>query len=178
MALKIFLCGHGNWIPDNGFFNLPKGCTMTFYTHHAKTILQDATEKIVAGQYKGEPENVIGEYKLCPNMLLSPDSQDNIDETNAARKLNPDKNVIAFFAKNAITLDRLLKNSAGNIESWRMKYGGVDFVWNCCRYVNLPGKITGVHGFNASEDLLDDTYIFRDRTTNTIIRTVPRPSVG
>ena len=72
--LNIFLCGHGQWFPDDGFFTLPRGMTVTFYIHHAKTMYQNLVNQIVSGQYTGVPENVIEEFKNCPNMTLLPDN--------------------------------------------------------------------------------------------------------
>ena len=49
------------------------------------------------------------------------------------------------------------------------QHGDIQFVWCCCRYVLMKGQIRGRAGFNATEDLLNNRYIFRDRVTNTII---------
>ena len=179
----IFLCGHGNWDPNQGFTDMPKGCSMTFYTHHAKTMLQDAVEQIVGGTYTGEPRQVVPEFKAVPNMRLSPDSDENVLDTWKALSENPLQNATLWFVQSATTLKDLFKSRAQRI--WRMvaQHQGIAFHWTCCRYVDMPkmtyrltpgggvlaaiagrGSVRGRSGFKASEDLVDDVYVFRDRT--------------
>lgn len=191
-----FLCGHGNWDPNDGFINLPKGCSMTFYTHHAKTMLQDAVLQIVAGTYAGEPHQVASQFMAVPNMRLSPDDAENKLDTRNALATNPLPNASVWFVNQVVTLKTLFGHgpTMNRIRQWVTEYGGVDFHWTCCRYVDMPkmsyrltpggtvlsatagqGSVKGKHGFNASEDLVDDVYLYRDRTDNDkVIKTVPR----
>lgn len=190
----VYLCGHGNWDPNEGFIDLPKGCSMTFYTHHAKTMLQDAVLQIVGGTYAGEPHQVVSEFKAVPNMRLSPDAPGDKQDTKNALAGNPTPNSTAWFVNQPVTLKTLFSSCADRI--WRLvqQHGGVAFHWTCCRYVDMPkmtyrltpggavlsatagqGSVRGLQGFNASEDLVDDVYLYRDRTDNDrIIRRVPR----
>lgn len=172
----IYLCGHGSWNPGNGFTTMPKGCSMTFYTHHAKTMLQDAVEQIVGGQYHGEPHQVISQYMSVPNMTLSADDRDNVVDTRNALATNPAPNAHVWFVRQNLSLSQLFDRYGDRIWRWTFADQGVAFHWTCCRYVDSPNlRVRGRSGFNAGEDLIDDIYIFRDRMNNDAeIRRVPR----
>jgi hypothetical protein len=105
-------------------------------------------------------------------------------------------NASVWFVNQVVTLKTLFGHgpTMNRIRQWVTEYGGVDFHWTCCRYVDMPkmsyrltpggtvlsatagqGSVKGKHGFNASEDLVDDVYLYRDRTDNDkVIKTVPR----
>ena len=191
---SIYLCGHGNWDPNDGFIFMPKGCSMIFYTHHAKTMYQDAVLQIVSGNYGGEPHQVVSQYMSVPNMRLSPDSIANEHSTYDHLLHNPAPQKNAWFVNEQVTLKTLFDSYAGRIQKYAFQDDGVMFHWTCCRYVDMPkmtyrltpggrvlaatpgrGRVRGREGFNATEDLLRDIFIYRDRTDNNrVIRQVPR----
>ena len=170
MAMTVFLCGHGEWKPDNGFTQLPKDCTFTFYTHNAKTMLQDAVLKIVAGADVGEPEMQVVPFKMVQNMTLHPESPDCVLGTKEALLRNPNKaNSRIYFARRAITVADFLKRHGHKAHG----FGGMNLVWTCCRYIPMAGAKSGAAGFNASEDIVGDQYLWRD-DDRTIFKVTPR----
>lgn len=158
MALKLFMCGHGAWAPDDGFTEVPKGCSVTFYTYNAKTMLQGAVNEIVSGRYTGDYHQKVEEYKQVQNMTLYPDDEPLRKSTQKELLKNPDPDTNCFFTKTPTTLEQFFKVYGDQIA----KLGGIDVVWTCCRFVDNKGEKTGVEGFNATEDLVNDVFIFRD----------------
>lgn len=67
---NIFLAGHGNWFPNYGFTQVPKGCKIHFYTEFAKTLNRRMSLTIETGEYR-EILRTVDEYKMCPNLRLS-----------------------------------------------------------------------------------------------------------
>ena len=174
MSLTTFLAGHGEWNPENGFTQVPKGCSVTFYTHHAKTVLTDAAYEVVAGTYASQPESRIEQYMQVPNMTqvgfvgAEVHIRNNF-QNSFAQNNDPNTRILLLPAGARASLKQLFEALDGQIRAAVDQFGGIDFHWCCCRYVLMKGEIRGTAGFNATEDLLNDRYIFRDRVTNTII---------
>ena len=176
MALQVYLCGHGQWKPKSGYVSLPKNCTITFYTHFAKLMLQDAVEEIVAGNYHGTPDLVARGFSQVPNMTLFPedDSDDYIDTKKAVKKnpaYNGGQGARVYFTKkkNGLTLKEFFKKQAQHM----FTVGGYDLHWCCCRHVDMPGKQTNAAFFNGSEDLLENVFIRLDADDQEVER-IPR----
>jgi hypothetical protein len=161
----LYLCGHGGWKMKDGFISLPKGCDFKFYSHAHKTIYQGAVEKMVAGEYEGWSDD-FSEYQRIQNMTLYADDPPNIEPTEQALKSNPDKNArvcfLNYFGVKEMTLKEFFK--LYNIQAC----APVLFVWSCCRYteVRKSQAFGGKYGVNASEDLLNNKYSFRDYDRN------------
>ncbi|AFL74229.1 putative adhesin [Thiocystis violascens] len=179
MSLTVFLAGHGEWDPENGFTQVPRGCSVAFYTHHAKTLLTNAAYQVVDGTYGGEPENVIGEYKQVPNMtqigFVAAENAIRTDFTNHhIANPNPVTRLLLLPPGMRVNLSQLFILLDDVVRTAIVQHGGIDFVWCCCRYVLMKGEIRGRDGFNATEDLIADRYIFRDRVANMILGIHPR----
>jgi hypothetical protein len=155
--MKVFLTGHGGHKPDDGFFNMPRATSMLFYTMHAKLMLASDVYKVVEGSFTGEPHQIIGEYKSCPNMTLYKDDDKFLAPTNDALKRNPDKNNCRVLNANilgepSIKLKDLLSAIPPDIQC--------EFHWCCCRDLSLKSTARGGHGslattsgMNAAQEL-------------------------
>src|SRR6476660_5615028 len=73
--MRVFLTGHGGWLPNNGFFQLPAKTRVVFYTENAKLMLSTDVFLIVAGKYPRQPDQVVEEFKSCQDMTLYPDDE-------------------------------------------------------------------------------------------------------
>lgn len=167
MAKTVYLCGHGAWKPNDGFFNLPKGCTMSFIVHHSKCLYTTDMFRVCAGTWPNPPVDTIPEFKSCPNMTWS------VDEAWKKRKceddlgLNPNHGsgnpAVSIFPGRTKTLKEFFEDSARFIRSDVALHGRIDFIWNCCTALGLRATEQGGKiGINAAEahnqfDLIDFT---------------------
>jgi hypothetical protein len=176
MPINVYMCGHGAWVPKEGYVSLPAGSSITFYTHFAKLMLQDAVEEIVAGNYKGKPEAEWTQFMHIPNMTLYPeDDMTDLRDTKDALKQNPAyaNGAKCYFttASKGITLFQFFKLREAHIH----KVGGYNLHWCCCRHVDMPGKQSNAAFFNGSEDLVDGIFERLDENDNTVEKIPRRP---
>jgi hypothetical protein len=154
--VKYFLTGHGGWNPGDGYFGLPAGTTVTFYTDNAKLMLASDVYKIVEGSYKQEPVQIIEGMKSCQNMTLYPDDESEIPPTIAALNNNP------LGSKcDALNVDQPTK-----LKDIVAAFPGSDFVWACCRDLSLKpagNNIARDAGVNAAQT--DGKFINFDKNT-------------
>jgi hypothetical protein len=162
MARTLYLCGHGGWKMKDGFVTVPQRCDFTFYSHAHKTIYQGAAEKIVAGEYNGWSDDFSAGHSV-QNMTLYADDPKNIKPTEIAARNNTDPNARVFFLNyfglKEITLENFFE--CYNINAC----APVHFIWTCCRYTEVKKSqaVGGAkYGMNASEDLINREYDFRD----------------
>ena len=97
--------------------------------------------------------------------------------------MNTIPNRDVWFVNRSVKLKDLFKICSERIWKLVSQENGVIFHWCCCRYVDMPkmlykvtpqgirakkdphgGSVKGVNGFNATEDLIDQKYWYRDRT--------------
>lgn len=166
MAIEIFMCGHGGYVPDNGFFTVPKGISVKFYSHFMKTVVKGDTEKLIAGTYTGDPHQVISEYHSCPNMTLyPPDGPSHIAGKENARNMNPNKeNIIVYFTDAPITLKSFFENNSDVLSEISTKFGGIEIKWACCRSVKFKGshrKMADEIGVNAIDRFTQGRFKLR-----------------
>lgn len=170
MNKTIYLCGHGAWNPNDGYFNLPKGCTMTFIVHHAKCLYTTDMYKVCEGTWTGDPLPPIQEFKSCPNMLWQVDKPEKkvICETMLGRNQKHDISsnpAIVLFPSKTKTLKSFFEQSYSYIRMDNKMYDRLDFVWNCCTFLGLKStKLGGACGVNAAEAF--DQYDYVDFTGN------------
>jgi len=150
--MRVYLCGHGNHHLEDGFFSLPKNTTVTFYTMPFKLVHQADTQAIVGGKDM-TPDRVIGEYKSCPNLTLTCDSDKDKILTFMAWKDNPDRENTKIFSINSLidgpgedsdmsmTLKEIVTAAPGN-----------DYVWCCCYHIPLKKTLLGAkYGMNVNQ---------------------------
>jgi hypothetical protein len=165
MALTVYLCGHGSWKPDSGYFSMPKGCSMSFIVHHAKCLYTEDMFRVCGGNWPNEPVSIINEYKSCPNMTWTVDEASK--KTRCANELasnpkhrnnNPAKMI---FPSSTKTLREFFDTNAAYIRSDVRLHGNVIFIWNCCTALELNlTKQGGQIGINAAEG--SQTYDYVD----------------
>jgi len=167
--VKIFLTGHGGHTPKNGFFALPKDCTMTFYTMYAKLMQEPDVYELVSGRHKGPHHQRIEQYMNCPDMTLYKDDAPFVPKTLIALRKNPDKERCRVFCTNFIGVDQVNLRSIVRAIRARMPNEKLDFVWACCRDLSLRhvrgSTITRDAGLNAAERLSDHKFINFDKDT-------------
>ena len=66
----LFLSGHGGWKPEYGYATVPRGVSVYFYTHFAKTLMTSMEKLILTGAYT-TTDRIVGELSQCPNMQIS-----------------------------------------------------------------------------------------------------------
>jgi hypothetical protein len=125
--MKIFLTGHGGWTPKNGYFSVPAGTSVTFYTENAKLMLSTDVYKIVEGTWTHPASSVVGAYKSCQNMTLYPDDKEYVNKTLSALMKNPNRD----------QCDVVRVTSPLNLKDIVEKHPGNEFVWACCRDLSL-----------------------------------------
>src|SRR4051794_33662074 len=135
--MRIYLCGHGNHHLENGFFSMPKNTSVTFFTMPFKLVHQTDTQSLVAGKDM-TPDRVVEEYRSCPNLTLTCDSDKDKILTYMAWKDNPDRENTKLFSINdliegsgdeseaSLTLKEIVEAAPGN-----------NFIWCCCYHVPL-----------------------------------------
>jgi hypothetical protein len=154
--VKYFLTGHGGWLPGDGFFGLPSGTTVTFYTENAKLMLASDVYKIVEGTYTQPPAQVIKQQMSCQNMTLYPDDDSEIQPTLSA------------LAKNAEgdKCDVIRVTQPMKLRQIVDAFPGGDFVWACCRDLSLKpagNNLARDAGVNAAQT--DGKFINFDKNT-------------
>src|SRR5207244_6730450 len=126
-SMRIFLTGHGGWLPNDGFFTLPPKTHVVFYTLNAKLMLASDVYRLVGGTYLHPPAQIIEPYRSCQNLTLYPDDKDEINRTLSALMRNPDRDNCDIIRVNAPVKLKTIIND----------YPGHEFVWACCRDLSL-----------------------------------------
>ena len=144
-----FLSGHGTWEPKNGYTKLPKGCTIHFYSHFAKTISTKFSRMIMRGDYDTK-ELSIGEYKMCPNLELSVQNiKWNLLDQKALEKRSNKEECLLYFISDKILLDQIfanIENKGGLSET------EIEFHWMACYKLAITGSQLGDFGVNVQDD--------------------------
>ncbi len=170
MDKTIYLCGHGSWKPNDGYFNMPAGCTLTFIVHHSKCLYTTDMYKVCEGSWNGEPLTPIEEYKSCPNMTWTVDDPKKkiICEDRLGKNPNHDiatNPALVIFPSKTKTLKEFFRVSYPYIRMDNRRYDKINFIWNCCTALELrPTKFGGKIGINAAEAF--DKYDYVDFTGN------------
>ncbi len=156
----VILHSHGSWDPSKGYFQLPKGCSVRFFTHFAKTLMPTDAKKIIDGSYGGPIEREVGEYKTIPNMGASPLSNSQL--IKAQGWLNGGtRGGVAFYStpvrRTLSELVELTRNALGRDGTYR-------FDWVCCQALKLEKTpLGGTVGVNARHYAEKGEFMFVDR---------------
>ncbi len=166
--MKIFLTGHGGHTVEDGYFDLPKNTTVTFYTGYAKLMLSTDVYKLVDGSHKGDPDRVIKPYMKCPDMTLYPDDDIYLKPTKSALSRNPGKRDCRVVNVNMMKVNGAMPASV-RLSQIIAALPGNDFVWTCCADLSL-NHVAGVTttrdaGLNAGQRL-DGKFINFDKDTS------------
>src|SRR5262245_10828408 len=130
MGERVVICGHGASRPQSGpmFVNVPRGCSISFYTDFGKTLAGDEADAIAAGTYTGSVTHHLGAYKQCPNLLFTP--------------LTDGEKSVIEAAKPAGTILVFATSASGNwlkdlFHVWGAVNRQFDFHWACCQALQL-----------------------------------------
>lgn len=138
----IYLGGHGEWNMSDGYVELPKGCSISFYTEFSKNMFTSDMKDIIKGKFKGSVKSKIEQYKTCNNYTLHPDPAN----CTECRQILSDRNdsnlaLVMFAGGRAWTLKEIF--------AWATEERlAVDFIWCACRFTGLKdagGKAVGVN---------------------------------
>ena len=167
--MKIFLTGHGGHTPENGFFALPRNCTVTFYTMYAKLMLESDVYELVSGRHTGDYHQRVEAYMSCPNMTLYKDDDYMVPKTMNALSQNPDGSSCRvmcanFLGEDEVNLEDLVEGVCRGIPNEQL-----DFVWTCCQDLSLRhvqgSTIARDSGLNAGQRISDNHFINFDKDT-------------
>lgn len=137
---KIYIVGHGKWVPLNGWIKVPAGVRITFYSNIYTVLQNTAVWELLEGKALGDiPPRTFTQSQWIENQTLSWHSMVHMSyyEDHAAK--NPDEMVsgdaakfLYIFKKNArTTLQEIFKDHEDQI----INDGGWDVHWACCRAV-------------------------------------------
>jgi len=136
--MKYFMTGHGGWTVRDGYFTMPKGTKIIFYTQNAKLMLSTDVYKIVNGTFTGKPVQEVGQFSTCPNMTLYPDDAEFIGPTDAALLANPDAANCRVY--------RVAINT--KLSDMKFLAAGDEIIWCCCRDLSLRSTASQVYDPN------------------------------
>lgn len=162
MGKTIVFSGHGDWpLKDDEFVQLPRKCTMKFYTMNMKTLSDGLGGDIDRGLVSGlEPSQVAAPFTNIPNMRLypphgltikSPDSVNWRILTLPTAIPVDNKNLQIKIANrygggaNLSTLFELLEDVIHETKE------DITFLWAACRAINLQDTGGEKIGVNAME---------------------------
>jgi len=155
--MKIFLCGHGGWNPADGHTQVPANSSITFYTQNAKLLKGGDDYKVIQGTFWGQPDSVVGAFHTCPNMRLYPDDPTVISYSESVKQKGT--RLLWSTDSNGELLSKIFKDNPGN-----------DFIWACCRHVNLRNAGGEALGVNLVEEKTKYTkYDYNAQKYNTVI---------
>lgn len=146
MATTVFLHGHGGWKPSMGYVNVPKGCSVSFYTHFAKLLNGTMVEQILTGTYTGDFDRTVPAFHSAPNVQMSslPASlaqwAKDKNTTGISMVLLPNSPPVV-----RMSLEKLMELSIGAFGS------DLDFRWLCCQALQLKDTGGRAQGVNASD---------------------------
>jgi len=154
MAKTLVVHGHGKWHPkDDGFFSLPKGVSVDFYSEGGKSLWSGFTYEYLTGSSRaltgGAPDSTITEYRSTPNYTLSELSQSQYDSaqkyfTQGTLAINQDYTVLIRKPGSKNVKLAVLCALASELKCAKI-------VWLACRAVDLE-KVGGLAlGFGAGQ---------------------------
>jgi len=72
MTLRLYITGHGEWNPKNGYIKVPRQCTFKAPIKFGKVMADCDVRTLVAGDWKRKHEISVGQYKTIPNYTWRP----------------------------------------------------------------------------------------------------------
>lgn len=144
---KVFLHGHGSWAPDMGYTQVPKGCSVSFYTHFAKLLNATMVKQILGGTYTGELDRTLDAFKTVPNVRMSSLTPGQV--ANAGKWFSGAGAIVHMLPASPPTMRKTLEELMGECIQ---AYGpDIDFHWLCCQSLRLAQVGGRELGLNASD---------------------------
>ena len=72
MTLRLYITGHGEWSPKDGYIKVPKQCTFKAPIKFGKVMADCDVRTLVAGDWKRKHEMIVEQYKTIPNYTWRP----------------------------------------------------------------------------------------------------------
>lgn len=169
----VFLHGHGSWKPEFGYTQVPRNCSVTFYTHFAKLLNQTMVRLILNGTFAGQFERTIGAFHAVPNLRMSSLTQGQYDWADATfvpggrvlYRLPPAPPTQRFF------LSQMMQAFT---DAWG-RDAQIDYHWLCCQALGLDKVGGGEVGLNASDRTAqtghEGEYLFKWKDGNGVEQT-------
>jgi hypothetical protein len=130
-----------------GYTTVPKGCSISFYTHFAKLLNWSMVEQILDNNYLGELERTIGPFGTVPNLQLSSLTQDQYQRAF-------DKVAVSGLVLVSLPpAPPVIRTTLEKAMAWCVENIGseLDFRWLCCQSLSLTQVGGRALGLNASD---------------------------
>jgi len=72
MTLRLYITGHGEWRPKDGYTKVPKSCTFLAPINFGKVMADCDVRTLLAGDWKRKPEIIANQFKTIPNYRWHP----------------------------------------------------------------------------------------------------------
>ena len=140
MHYNVFIAGHGSWPGKAGYTQVPKGCTVRFYSEFNKGITPQQGAGIISGQNAIPAVRVLKEYQSLPNMVISTLGQAETDLLGGAFTPGPNQDRLLYI-QGAVVYEEDEKNFRLSrvMRRFARAYTGstFDFHWTACSYPDL-----------------------------------------
>jgi hypothetical protein len=137
---KVYILGHGKWVPLNGWINVPPEVCITFYSDLYTSLPNGTVQALLEGLSLGGIERKVWlEGTRVPNHTLSWNGSIAVSNYGAYAMKHPDVRLLGrltsflyVYKKDArTTLQEIFAQYAQDIQN----DGGWDVHWACCRAV-------------------------------------------
>lgn len=134
---NIFVFGHGEWRPGDGYTVVPAATSVKFYTEANRLMSVAFATQLMTGQAPGaQPDQEAGPYQSIQNMRLYPAPEFHNDVQLAVQQAGGAAGQIRIVNNaGGVTLDALLAELKGN-----------DITWIACRALGLRRTLTRIGG--------------------------------
>ena len=143
---KIYVVGHGKWVPLNGWVKVPSGVSITFYSNIYTSLQNTAVFDLLEGKKLGDiPQRKFFEGQWIENQTLSYNSAIGMCDYEGHAARHPDERTLNRQAKflyvhqkdARTTLREIFENYKGQI----LSDGSWDLHWACCRALVAADQI-------------------------------------
>ena len=133
----IFVFGHGEWKPSDGYTVVPAGTSVKFYTEGNKLMTVAFATQLMTGQDGGAmPDLEAGAFRSVQNMRLYPAPEYHAAVQQAIQQAGGTAGDIRIVNNaGGVTLQSLLEELKGN-----------DLTWIACRALGLKEVNTKIGG--------------------------------
>lgn len=150
----IIFSGHGSWDPKikEPYVQVPKKSQFCFFTENMKTISDSFGGRVEKwGALLGilpEPDQIIGEFKNMPNMMLHPPFNPTLNiQKMTAEECKTHNAMQIILRKNAASVS--LKDLFKIMNELKIPTEDVDMYWAACRAIDL--KPVGGEKFGVND---------------------------
>jgi putative adhesin Stv-like protein len=134
---NVFVFGHGEWKPSDGYTVVPAGTSVKFFTEGNKLMSVAFATQLMTGQAPAaRPDMEAGAFRSVQNMRLYPAPEFHSDVQQAVQQAGGAAGDIRIVSDaGGVTLQALLEDLKGN-----------DITWIACRALGLKEVNTKIGG--------------------------------